>query len=220
MIRGSGALDRNDVSRISWTGDNGLVIVGYEKFTDPLLGGRSVLVSSVTLDMLLLWGNSFCCAGPRLEPRPEALSGGGDATRMGGASMLEARRFDCFMDLMWLGITGTGGASTALGTGEARDGDASRKVRSVMEPELDLRCKVGVCALNPEAALPTDDMDPCRRIVLLVSTTETSIGVVGRDRSAAAAAADESDDVEARLLRKAWVAAVVAEGFAVDAFSG
>lgn len=33
-------------------------------------------------------------AGPRLEPRPEALLGGGDATRIGGASILTARLCD------------------------------------------------------------------------------------------------------------------------------
>jgi len=73
------------------------------------------------------------------------LFGGGDATRIAGASKLAVRRWDwggiaavaCWM---FLGITGTGGASIALGTGDDRDGDGSRNVRSDIDPELPLRC--------------------------------------------------------------------------------
>lgn len=68
------------------------------EWTDPLLAGRSTPVSSCTLDKpealgpVLLEG----CVdpGPKLDPRPLALLGGGDAMRMAGASKLAALRWD------------------------------------------------------------------------------------------------------------------------------
>lgn len=65
--------------------------------TDPLLVGRSTPVSSDTLDKF-----DILCAGlleagamvpgPKLDPRPLAMLGGGDATRVTGPSRLIARR--------------------------------------------------------------------------------------------------------------------------------
>lgn len=46
------------------------------------------------------------------------------------------------------------------------------------------------------------------------------MGVVGLDLNAAAAAAEEREALETWFFRKAWAAAVAAEGFAVDPFSG
>jgi len=78
-------------------GEFGLELVGKEKLTDPLLGGLSTPVSSCTLDKPdPLWPAllEFCAnpVGPKLDPRPFALLGGGDATRMAGASKLAALR--------------------------------------------------------------------------------------------------------------------------------
>lgn len=63
-----------------------------------------------------------------------------------------------------------------------------------------------------------DEVDSARRSILFVWTSATDVGLVGRARKAAAAAADEREALEAWLFRKAWAAAVAAEGLAVDAF--
>lgn len=207
----------------------GLEPVGKEKLTDPLLAGRSTPVSSCTLDrpddlwpFLLL----FCAipVGPRLDPRPLARFGGGEATRIPGFSRLAARRCDLvgmggWPDCIDLGMAGTGGASGELGTGpEAREGDGSRNVRSVMEPELPRRtnCDPGGPYPVPDPELPTEDVEPALLIVLLVCTSATEMGVVGRDLNAAAAAAAERDAFEAWLRKKACEAAVVADALAMD----
>lgn len=46
------------------------------------------------------------------------------------------------------------------------------------------------------------------------------MGVVGLDLNAAPAAADAREALEAWFFRKAWAAAVAAEGFALDPFKG
>ena len=105
-----------------------------------------------------------------------ARFGVGEATRIGGASRLVARRWDFDgiagapfgFETMFLGIVGTGGASGALGT--AADGDGSRNVRSVIDPELPFRCSAGgrEPETDPAVELPNDDADPLLRIVLFV----------------------------------------------------
>jgi hypothetical protein len=65
-----------------------------------------------------------------------------------------------------------------------------------------------------------EEVDPLLRIVLFVWTSATEVGVVGRDRSAAAAAAAESDALEAWLFKKACAAAEVADGFTLCPFTG
>lgn len=89
-----------------------------------------------------------------------------------------------------------------------------------MLPELPLLSSLGCCALlraAAEAALPTDDIDGLRRIVRFVWTSATFVGVCGRARSAAAAAADDNALFGFWLLdaMKAAAAAVEALGFAV-----
>lgn len=117
------------------------------------------------------------------------------------------------------GIAGTGGASTALGTG--LPGEGSRNVRSVMDPELNLRSICGLSPLcDPFKELPTDDVEPVRLRVRFVCTSATDVGVIGLALSAAAAAADESETFEERFFRKADVAAVVAAGLAVARLRG
>jgi hypothetical protein len=194
--------------------------------TDPLLAGRSIPVSSCTLGRLDnlcpdLPGGVLTVAGPRLDPRPVARFGGGDATRITGASILAARR--CAPDAVreiFFGIAGTGGASAALGT--ARAGEGSLKVRSLIDPLLPLRSSIapGGPFMDPATELPMDEVEPARRSILLVCTSPTDIGVVGRDRRAAAAAADESDALEAWFLRKAEAAAVAADGLGLEIFGG
>lgn len=77
--------------------------------------------------------------------------------------MLVARRcaFDCWI---FFGIAGTGGASTALGTGRA--GEGSRNVLSDIDPLLPLRSKLG--RVDPATELPIEDADPDLRSILLV----------------------------------------------------
>ena len=121
---------------------------------------------------------------------------------------------------MFFGIAGTGGASGALGT--ACDGDESRNVRSVIEPELPFRCRVGLgppCA-DPAPELAMEDPDADLRSVLFVWTSATDVGVVGRDRRAAPAAADAREAFEAWFFKKACAAAVAAEGLALDPLRG
>jgi hypothetical protein len=75
-----------------------------------------------------------------------------------------------------------------------------------MDPELPLRASCGL----PDPVLPLEFTDSDLRTVLFVCTSATETGVVGRDRNAAAAAAEERDAFEARFFRKAWAAAVAA----------
>jgi hypothetical protein len=62
-----------------------------------------------------------------------------------------------------------------------------------------------------------DEVEPVLRSVLFVCTSATEVGVVGRALRAAAAAAEESEAFEARFFRKAWAAALAAEGSILDA---
>lgn len=182
-------------------------------------------VSSDTLDKLdILWpglrGEVSLPAGSRLEPRPVALFGGGDEIRKGGVSRLAARLCD-FGGMAGVdkfrGIAGTGGASTALGTGcDDRLGEGSRKDLSDIEPLLPRRSSCGL----PDPLLPREDVESALLIVLFVCTSATEVGVVGRDRIAAAAAAADREALEVLFFRKAWAAADVAEGFAFNPLRG
>lgn len=123
----------------------------------------------------------------------------------------------CALDCgIWVGIDGTGGASGALGT--PLDGEGSRKVRSDIDPLLPRRSRLGL--VDPATELPTDEFEPDLRSIRLVWTSATDMGVVGLDRNAAAAAEAEREALEVWFFRNAWAAAVVAEGFAFDAFRG
>lgn len=73
-----------------------------------------------------------------------------------------------------------------------------------MDPVLGLRSRLGVLPRRPaDSPLPAEELESLRRIVLFVCIVETSIGVVGRDLNAAAAAAEDRDAFEARCPRKA-----------------
>jgi hypothetical protein len=102
-------------------------------------------------------------------------------------------------------MAGTGGASAALGTGCDRAGEGARKVRSVIDPELPLRSNwnPGRPLVVDPVELPMEEVEPLLRRVLLVCTSATDVGVVGRALRAAAAAADEREAFEARFFRKA-----------------
>lgn len=75
---------------------------------------------------------------------------------------------------------------------------------------------------GPAGALPDEEIDALRRRVRFVCSSATFVGVCGRARSAAAAAADESDlfgfCLEADM--KADAAAVAALGFTVAEVEG
>jgi hypothetical protein len=111
---------------------------------------------------------------------------------------------------MILGTAGTGGASGSGGLD--RPGDGLRKVRSVIDPELDCRCSTpGRCCM---AALPLEEAE-LRRTMRLVMVSPTGVGVVTWVRKAAAAAALERFGLDSRSLRKACEAAREAD--ALDA---
>lgn len=103
-----------------------------------------------------------------------------------------------------MGTAGNGGSSSFVCEG-VRPGDGSRNVRSVIEPELLRRSK----PFRPAGSLVLDPMEP-RRCVRFVCTSATFVGVVVWERSAAAAAADDSFVLAFWLARKAWTAAVLA----------
>lgn len=159
--------------------------------------------------------------GPKLDPRPLAILGGGDATRGGCVSRLAARRCE-FDNGIFFGSAGTGGASSALGTCGDGCGDGSRNVRSDIEPALPLRSSVdpGGPLTDPRVELPTEEVEPALRSIRFVCTSATDVGVVGRDRIAALAAADAREAFDIWFFKKAWAAAVAAFGFALLRLSG
>ncbi len=63
-------------------------------------------------------------------------------------------------------------------------------------------------------------MEALRRIVRFVWTSATLVGVIGRARRAAAAAAADSEGLLSRFLLKTAAAAVAALGLTVAAVSG
>jgi hypothetical protein len=133
--------------------------------------------------------------------------------------MLAARLCDCVGSAggRFFGIEGTGGTLSKLGRADPRFGDGSRNVRSVIEPELPLRSswEPGGPRTDPETELPIEEFEFVLRIVLFVWTSATDVGVVGRARKAAAAAAADKEALDAWGLRKASAAAVCAEAFAL-----
>ena len=106
------------------------------------------------------------------------------------------------------GIAGTGGASAAGGLCP-RFGDGSRNVLSDMEALLSLRSSIefGRPDTEPVRELETELL---RRIMRFVCTSATLVGVVGRERNAAPAAAAARPELLFDWARKAWAAADVA----------
>lgn len=127
-------------------------------------------------------------------------------------SRLEARRCPEPEPGIRAGMAGTGGAFGLAGS--PRPGDGVRKVRSVMDPELDLRCSPPRCC-NPAGALEFDDCEP-RRIMRFVMVSPTGGSGVWFERSAAAAAALERFGLDSRSLTKACAAARDADGLALE----
>lgn len=162
-------------------------------------------------------GPDLVCAGVfivgcRLSPLPVPGFTGGDETRVGAGWTLDGLLTGVgdARSIRFCGIVGTGGASGALGRAAPLAGDGSRKVLSDIELELRRRsnCEAG-CA-GTELALEEPEFS--LRIVRFVWTSATLVGDVGRDRSAAAAAAAERVALDLLRARNAWAAAVVAEG--------
>jgi hypothetical protein len=90
--------------------------------------------------------------------------------------------------------------------GLLRAGEGSRKVRSVMEPELECRRNAGACWLP----LPCDDTEPLRAM-RFVMVWPTGVGDRGWVRRAAAAADDERDALLSWFRMNAFVAASEAD---------
>lgn len=92
-----------------------------------------------------------------------------------------------------------------------RCGLGDRKVLSVMDPWLPLLRRLG---LPSSSAVPEEETEAVRARVRFVWTSATFVGVVGRARKAAAAAADDRLLDGSRCLKTA-AAAVAALGLAV-----
>jgi hypothetical protein len=108
---------------------------------------------------------------------------------------------------MFLGTEGTGGAFGSAGLGPL-PGDGLRKVRSVIDPELDCLCRTpGRCCA---ALLPLEEAE-LRRTMRFVTVSPTGVGVVTWVRRAAAAAALERFGLDSRSLTNALVAASEAD---------
>lgn len=128
-------------------------LIGLEKLM-LLLRPTSVLsafsISSFTLDKRLAFrlvvggevGRRLSMLMARPLPRPFGV---GEVTRGCGSTL------DDLLPERVRGMAGTGGASRAWGTGASLPGEGDRKVRSVIEEELPLRCIAG---LPPPTTLP------------------------------------------------------------------
>jgi len=144
--------------------------IGREKLTD-----REASSSS---DSWVRWLVAGLCplAAPalpplsKLTPLPLPL-GAGDPPRYVG-SRLDARRWATLWCAIFFGTGGTGGALVSAGL--PLPGDGARNERSVMEAELDWRCKGTVGCLEK---LALDECDP-RRTMRLVTVSPTGVGVV------------------------------------------
>ena len=207
------------ISKLGDVGDaEGLM--GLEKLIDPRRVDCSVSCQSPDLGLCRgasLFSRPGITPGPRsrLTPRPPGILGGGELKRSGG-STLAGRRFDLVGtgggDAYSFGRVGNGGGvSFCILDGGRRLGDGSRKVRSVMEPELFCLCRLPGRRPLPWA-LPLDEVDPWRCNMRLVFTSLIGVGVVVWERKAAAAAAADRFALDTRLARNAWAAAVAAAG--------
>lgn len=162
-------------------------------------------------------GPDLVCAGVlivgcRLTPLPVPGFTGGDETRVGAGWTLDGLLTGVgdARSIRFCGIIGTGGASGALGRAAPLAGDGSRKVLSDIELELRRRSNWEDGRAGTELALEEPEFS--LRIVRFVWTSATLVGDVGRDRSAAAAAAAERVALDLLRARNAWAAAVAAEG--------
>ena len=198
-------------------GDMGRVSAGYEKLGDCARSALSDRCSSWTLPKLVTLGAAFVCIAfgflSKLTPRPVLLFGGGDMMRMGGSRLAVLRCDCCGVDVCFLyvfGRAGTGGGSSANPLDKGRPfGEGSRNVLSVIDPLLPCLCRLGRRPVG--VALPFEENEFCRAMVLFVWTSCTRVGGGVWLRKAAAAAELDREAFEARLARKAWAAAVVAE---------
>lgn len=119
--------------------------------------------------------------------------------------------------MIWstLGNAGTGGTSRSLGAG-LRPGEGVRKVRSIIEPTLGV-----LVSSRPPLTLPVREVrEGLLLCALFDCTSATFVGVIGRALRAAAAAAEDKDEVESRRLMNTAAAAVAALGFAVSLVRG
>lgn len=92
-------------------------------------------------------------------------------------------------------------------------GDGLRNVRSVIDPELDCRCRLPGRCCWLTALLPLEEAE-LRRTMRLVTVSPTGVGVVTWVRRAAAAAALDRLGLDSRSLTKALVAAREADALA------
>ena len=88
-----------------------------------------------------------------------------------------------------------------------------------MDPLLARRWSPGF-PLRRSGAEPDDEIEALRRIVRFVWTSATLVGVIGRERRAAAAAAADKDGLASRCLLNTAAAAVAALGSAVAELRG
>lgn len=119
---------------------------------------------------------------------------------------------------MFLGTAGTGGGFASLGL-EPLPGDGLRKVRSVIDPELDCLCRLPGRCCGLMALLPLEEAE-LRRTMRLVTVSPTGVGVVTWVRRAAAAAALDRLGLDSRSRTNAFVAARDADALAGARWGG
>lgn len=190
-------------------GDATLTRAGYEKLIEEalllgLFSSRSSFegLAIAASDVLMLF-ISPTSAPPNQDGEP-SLPSFWDARRTGvlASPRLFALRCCCragppvplLRVSKFSGSAGTGGASCPAGEvvlAAGLCGLGVLKVFSDREALLPLLCNDGF--RRASGAVPEEDMDALRRMVRLVWTSETLVGVVGRARRAAAAAADDKD---------------------------
>lgn len=153
----------------------------------------------------------FCAVLPTastLAPRPPTRVGWGDCILFICGSKLEARLCCVGVAFIVAGTAGTGGASGSIlelpFPAPGRCGEGERNERSVMEPLLFVRCRPGLAGdiVRLPLALPCDEVE-FRRTMRFVCMLPGCVGGGVWDRSAAAAAAEESEALEFAFLTNA-----------------
>ncbi len=195
-----------------------------EGLTLPGRGSTGEVAECITESVLLTFAASPAVAPPNHEPwwpppfifSLAVLNG---CVCSGGGALLRCPPAAAFLlASMWSsGMFGTGGTLRSLGIGLRPPGDGDRKVRSIMEPTLGVRRSW----LPGERSLPPgmEATEGLLRTARLDWTSATLVGVMGRARNAAAAAADDSEALEPRRMN-AEAAAVAALGSAVSLVRG
>ena len=135
-------------------------LMGREKLTDPLFPPRSCSIMFLRLGFLgpggfFDWTEGTPGPRSRLTPLPPDNLGGGEVMRSGGSALAGLLTSLEAPDAAYaFGRAGIGGGCSSLNLDIGREGDCSRNVLSVIDPELP-------CLLRRPgaAALPFEEFD-------------------------------------------------------------